>query len=119
MPQFISIFRGNEPVFARIKIADDFGGKLRGLMFYRELPGIDGLLLYPCNMVHLFWMRFPLDLVYISRDREVLFITGTISPNRFGPLVRDAYYVLETGAGTVAAKNIQTGEVLWWEMIPN
>ncbi len=115
MDRKVSLYRQNEQLLANIKLADTFGGRCRGLMFYQAMPGVAGIILYPCNFVHLFWMRFPLDLVYINRNREVLLIRENISPNRIGPYIKDAYFVLETEAGSLAGKNIRKGEQLWWK----
>jgi len=113
--QALRIYRGEEQLFSRVKLAKTFGTKLRGLMFYRELPAIDGLLLVPCNSAHLFWMSFPLALIYLSREREVLVTVNYIAPNKLGPFVKRAFYVLETKAGMVSTKNIQIGDRIWWK----
>lgn len=114
MEQLIGIYRGNELLFTKVKIATDFKTKLRGLMFYREMPGIDGLLLYPCQMAHLFWMRFPLDLVYLNREKEVVLIE-TKYPNRTGRLVKNCYFILEVNAGMGKEKNIRIGDRFDWK----
>jgi len=114
MERLIKIYRGNELLFTRVKIASDFKTKLRGLMFYREMPGIDGLLLFPCQMVHLFWMGFPLDIVYLDREKAVVLIE-TKYPGQVGRFVKDAYYVLEIMAGAGKAKDIRAGDRLDWK----
>ncbi|MGE5605758.1 MAG: DUF192 domain-containing protein [Bacteroidota bacterium] len=114
MERITNIYRDNELLFTRVKVADDFITKLRGLMFYREMPGIDGLLLCACQMAHLFWMRFPLDLVYLNREKAVVFIE-TKYPNQLGRFVKNAYYVLEINAGTGKAKNIRVGDIFDWK----
>lgn len=114
MDKLVNIYRGNEQLFEKVKLADSFGAKLRGLMFYREMPGIDGLLLYPCKMAHLFWMRFPLDLIYLSREGFVILIE-TKAPNKLGQFVKNAYFLLETEAGRGLAKNIRVGDRIWWK----
>ncbi len=113
MDQLINIYRENKLLLKNVKTASDFGTKLRGLMFYRQMPAIDGLLLYPCKMAHLFWMRFPLDLIYLSRDKVVVF-HETKYPNELGGFVKDAYYLLETEAGTGRAKKIRAGDRFYW-----
>jgi uncharacterized membrane protein (UPF0127 family) len=60
------------------------------------------------------WMRFPIDLAYLSHDKKVLFTVDVLVPNKFAPLIVDAYYVLEMPAGVIAAKNIKVGDRLWW-----
>jgi len=113
MEQLINIYRGQELLFGKVKPACSFGSKLRGLMFYRKMPSIDGLLLYPCRMVHLFGMRFPLDLIYLSREKIVIYFE-TKYPNELGRFTKDAYYVLETEAGTARSKNIRAGDRFCW-----
>jgi uncharacterized membrane protein (UPF0127 family) len=115
MDRMVSVYRQNELLFAKVKLAKTFGTKLRGLMFYRELPAIDGLLFYSCNCVHMFWMRFPLDLIFLSRDRQVLKTVKALAPSRLGPFVKDAYYVLETKAGMADEKNIEIDDRVWWQ----
>jgi uncharacterized protein len=110
----IVIYRGQDLILSRVKLARNFWQRLRGLMFYRDFPGIDGLLLYPCNFRHMLWMRFPVDLIYLSREKDVLFRVDVLVPYKFGPWIKDAYYVLEMQAGVCAAKNIKIGDRIWW-----
>ncbi len=114
MERFVSVYRGNEQLFEKVKLAGSFRSRLRGLMFYREMPAIDGLLLYPCNSAHMFWMRFSLDLIYLSQAGVVIDIQ-TLVPNKVGPLKKSAYYILETEAGIGREKNIQIGDCFWWK----
>lgn len=114
MGQFVAVYKGNEQLFEKVKLAVTFGARLRGLMFYREMPTISGLLLYPCNSAHMFWMRFSLDLIYLSHDGTVVLIE-TLAPNQLGRYVKNAYYILETKAGNGVIKNISAGDRLWWK----
>jgi uncharacterized membrane protein (UPF0127 family) len=114
MKGVVSVYRGNELLFEKVKLAATFGAKFRGLMFYREMPKIDGLLLYPCYSAHMFWMRFSLDLIYLSLDGAVIMIE-TLAPNQLGGFVKNAYYLLETEAGSGAVKDIRVGDRFWWK----
>lgn len=112
--RLVQIFRDNKCILSEVRLANGFWSRLRGLTFYRELPGIDGLLLYPCNGVHMFWMRFDLSLVYLDRKGKVLHIVEQIKPNRIGPRIKGAYYVLEARPGFPGENNLQVGDVLGW-----
>ena len=113
-PQPVTVFRGREPLFKKVGLANSFGLRLRGLMFYPAMPGIDGLMLSPANSVHTFWMRFPLDLIFLDCNGKVILTYSNITPNRIYPAVKGADYVLETTAGTVAKHDIQKQDSLWW-----
>jgi uncharacterized protein len=112
--QIVSVYRGNELLFTKVKLAGNFLQRIQGLMFHRDFPGIDGLLLFPCKFIHMLGMRFPVDLIYLNRDQKVLYTLDVLVPHKFGPLIKDAYYVLEVQAGVVAIKKIRVGERIRW-----
>lgn len=114
-PEFVSIYRQQEKLLARVKIANHFIDRLRGLMFYQEWPDFDGLLLYPCNSIHMFWMWFPLDILYLDQDGRIIHQVTNIQPNQIGPTIRKASYVLEFPVGRIAEHHLSTGQILWWE----
>jgi uncharacterized membrane protein (UPF0127 family) len=111
----VTIYRAGQCLLPRVRVAERFGTRWRGLMFYRQMPGIDGLLLYPCNSVHMFWMRFALSLIYLDRDGRILQVVERIAPNRIGPIVKGACYVLETDPGLPGRMQLTCGERLQWK----
>lgn len=86
-------------VVADLEVADSFWSRLRGLQFRRELPPHRGLLLVPCDSVHTFWMRFPVDVVVIDRLGAVLAVRSTLRPWRIVLPQRKARAILELAAG--------------------
>lgn len=52
-------------------------------------------ILTPCNGIHMLFMRFPLDVVYLDADGKVLRVIEKLRPWRLGPVIREARYVLE------------------------
>ena len=87
----------------RAVVADTFLSRLRGLMFRRDLPAGEGLLIKRCNAIHTFFMRFPIDAVFLDRAGAVVRVVRDIPPWR--PFVWGglrAVQVLETRPGTIA-----------------
>lgn len=74
-----------------------FWRRFWGLMGRKE--GEWGLILNRTNQVHLFFMRFPLDLYYLNKEGTVLHIFRSVKPWRVAPRVKGAYYVMELPAG--------------------
>jgi uncharacterized membrane protein (UPF0127 family) len=58
----------------------------------------EGLLLLKCPAVHCFFMKFPIDVVYLSKDMAVLGIE-TLKPWSLGRIVKNSAHVLELKAG--------------------
>jgi len=97
---------------ANCKTASTFLARLRGLQFRKELPPGHGLLLAPCNSIQMFFMRFPIDAVFIDSENRVIHICEGIKPWRVSGIIRNARCVLELPAGTVSSTGTATGDVL-------
>jgi uncharacterized membrane protein (UPF0127 family) len=91
-------------------LANSFWTRFKGLMGRPALPAGEGLLIVPCNSVHCFGMKFAIDVLYLSREGEVLRVVPDLAPGAVGPLVRGARAVLELPAGTAAAHGVVAGD---------
>ena len=79
-------------------VADSFLTRFKGLMLRKGLEPGEGLLLRKCSSIHCFFMRFPIDVIYLDKGFRVL-CTETVAPWHVGSLVRHARHVLEVEAG--------------------
>ena len=96
--------------------AAGFAERLFGLMGRAGLPAGGGLVLYDTNWIHMFWMRFPLDCVYVNRQRVVVGLEANLRPNTVGRPYFSAWSTLELPAGAIAASATQVGDRL--EIVP-
>jgi len=96
----------------RVAIAASPLRRLRGLLGTRTLPMGYGLLLRPCRQVHSFFMRYPLDLVFIDREGRVVRTIEDFAPSRCSPFVAGAAAVLELPAGALAETPALPGDLL-------
>lgn len=94
-----------------LRIADTFFSRLLGLIPKKELTGDECLLITRCSGIHTFFMRFPIDAVFMNRDFKVLEIITNLKPYRFSPFYPDSYYVCEFKNNFVNAK-IRIGDFL-------
>lgn len=95
---------------SRCRIADSYFPRLIGLMGAQSLPPGDGLLILPCSSIHTHFMRFPIDVIYVSRENIVVALDEHMAPWRFGRIHRGARYVVELPAGTIAATGTEVGD---------
>ncbi|HET7034789.1 MAG TPA: DUF192 domain-containing protein [Thermomicrobiaceae bacterium] len=103
--------RGSE-LGDRVAVARSFLSRGRGLMFRRFLAPGSGLVIEPCSSIHTMWMRFPIDVLYMSREHEVLRADSAMAPWRIGPLRPHSRYVVELPAGVIRASGTQAGDRL-------
>lgn len=86
-----------------LAVADTFFARLKGLLGKRELPPGGGLWIKPCNSIHTFGMKFPIDVAFLDREMQVVALAKTLRPNRVAPFCSRASSVLELPAGTLDA----------------
>ena len=89
--------------------------RMRGLLGRDQLRDDEGLLILPCQGVHTFGMRYPIDVVHADRSGRVCRVLRGLRPWRVGPLVFRSYFVIELAAGTAAAED---GEQVGLETLP-
>jgi uncharacterized protein len=96
----------------RLAIADTHWTRLRGLLGTHALPEGDGLWIRPCRQVHMFGMRYAIDVVFLDDARRIVGLTPVLAPWRVSPLVRTATSVLELPAGTIARAGLHEGQTV-------
>ncbi|GAC1570744.1 MAG: hypothetical protein NVS3B18_03280 [Candidatus Dormibacteria bacterium] len=93
----------------RVVLARSFARRTLGLMFRRELAESEGLAIVPCNQIHMFFMRIPLDVLFVNREGQVLHLLHGIRPWRMSKLVRGARYTIELPVGTLRRVGVERG----------
>ena len=66
-------------VCERCVLADTALMRMKGLLGRRDLPRGEGILLKPASSVHMAFMRFPIDAVFLDRDLRVVKIAADLS----------------------------------------
>ena len=85
--------------------------RMRGLLGRRALPPGEGILLRPAASVHTFFMRFPIDVVFLDGDGVVLRIERELPAWRVAAC-RGAKAAVELAAGEAARRGLRSGERL-------
>jgi uncharacterized membrane protein (UPF0127 family) len=110
--------RTRQAVLATEADAADTSKKRRvGLLKHTCLSDGQGLWIAPCEGVHTFGMKFPIDVVFMDRKKKVLKIRPGMVPNRMS-LCLTAHSVLELPAGKATETGLQAGDELVFEPQP-
>jgi len=94
----------------RLRPAHTHWTRLRGLLGTSELAPGEGLWIRPSNQVHMFGMRYALDLVFLDGAGRVLRLIRSLAPNRVSPRVAGATSVLELPVGTIDGAALNEGD---------
>lgn len=108
----VSVAGTDTPLGTRIRVADTWWTRFRGLLGTPELAEGEGLLIEPCRGVHMFGMKYPIDVAFLDRAGRVVGICHRLAPGGRSPFVRAARSALELPAGTLAAAGITEGDTL-------
>lgn len=98
----------------RILLVDSWLGRLRGFLGRPEPRRGEGILLVPCSAVHMYGMKFPLDLVFLNGDGIAVEIVRNLQPWERTKRVGEARSVLEVSRGTIDSTATEVGDRLVW-----
>lgn len=96
---------------ARLEAAFDSATRKNGLLGRDRLEPGAGLVIAPCGGVHTFFMRFPIDVVFVARDGRVVKVRHAVRPWRLA-LAVTAFCVIELPAGTARQCETRAGDRL-------
>jgi uncharacterized membrane protein (UPF0127 family) len=85
--------------------------RLKGLLGRRGLGEDEGMLLRPASAVHTWFMRFPIDAVFLDEDMRVLRVASGLKPWRMAGC-RGARAVLELSSGACERRGVRPGDRL-------
>jgi uncharacterized membrane protein (UPF0127 family) len=94
-----------------LEMAFDSASRRRGLLGRDDLPKGTGLVLAPCNAVHTFRMRFPIDVVFTARDGRVTKIVRRLAAWRAAASF-SAFATIELRAGALDDTDLLVGDRL-------
>ena len=94
-----------------------FFQRTRGLLGRKEIKKGEGLYIPKCRSIHTFFMRFPIDIVFIDGDNKITGIVSELMPFRiaFGPRNTDG--VLELSVGTLNDNRCVIGDKISFILI--
>jgi uncharacterized membrane protein (UPF0127 family) len=95
----------------RVEVADHGATRRKGLLGRSTLPAGEGLWIVPCESVHTFGMKFPIDLVYLDRNKKVKKVRSGVPPWRLSACL-SAHSVIELATGTIHRTQTSPGDKL-------
>jgi uncharacterized membrane protein (UPF0127 family) len=94
-----------------LEVADNASKRNKGLLGRTGLADGEGLWIIPCESVHTFFMKFPIDLVYLDRKNQVRKVRSSVPAWRLSACL-SAHSILELPAGTIRSTGTQAGDML-------
>ena len=104
----------------RLEDAGGLGGQSRGLLGRDGLEPGSGMLFEngrftPMMWMHMFFMRFAIDIVFLGRGGKVVKVNRNLKPWRVSSMVFGARVALELQAGAAEASGTEPGDQIKFE----
>ena len=93
----------------KVRVASTLMARLVGLLSTSSLGSGEGLWLEPCSSIHTFFMRYPIDVLFMDADGKVL-AQRTYAPWKISGWHGKSRGALEFAAGTLARTATQIGD---------
>ncbi len=94
----------------RARIADAFLDRLVGLLKTSDFQVGDGLFIVPCNQIHMFGMKYAIDVVYVDKKGIVVGLAERIGPGQMSKVFPRAHACLELPAGVISDTSTSVGD---------
>lgn len=95
----------------RVHLAGDSATRRQGLLGLNGLDRQSGLWIIPCEAIHTFGMKMPIDVLFLDRQLKVRKLIEGIPPGRISLCLR-ATSVIEMPAGAIAESKTEVGHCL-------
>jgi len=100
----------NTTIASHVAIAQNPWARMKGLIGVEDLPLGEALIITRCQSIHMFFMKFPIDVIFCDRHNKVIGLCERIKPFCLSPVFFKASYAIELPSGTIAVSKTQIGD---------
>lgn len=115
MSKFVKIYResDNALIGDKIRVADSFWTRFKGLMLAPDLLKGEGLIITPCNSIHMMFMRYSIDAVFIDATHKIVALYENLRPwIGITKLYSNVESVIELPSGSVKELGLKIDDTL-------
>ena len=96
----------------KVEIADTMISRMVGLLNRDSLGQDEAIVITKCKSIHMFFMRFPIDVIFVDRENHIVGVVERIKPFRLSPTFFKASYAIELAEGMVGRSHSTVGDTL-------
>lgn len=92
------------------QLADTFFSRLKGLLGRSGLSDQEALVITHCNSIHMFFMKFPIDVIFVDKNNYVVGLVEGIKPFQLSKIYFKSNYAVELMQGKIRKINVEIGD---------
>jgi len=100
-----------ERIINDINMTENFMERFLGLMGKSDV-GAEALLIEPCKSIHMFFMKMPIDAVFLDKNGRILALEKNLKPWSVSGIYKNGRSVMEMPSGSADRLGLECGEVL-------
>ena len=102
----------NTVIADRVAVANTPLSKMVGLLNRATLKKGEALVIPSCRAIHMFFMKFPIDAIFVDKENRVVGCVDGIRPFSLSPVFWQASFVIEVPVGTIGASRTEIGDLI-------
>jgi len=102
----------NTLISSNVTIADTFISRMIGLLNRKSLAEQEALIITKCNSIHMFFMKFPIDVLFVDKNNIVVGLLENIKPFHLSPIFFKSSYVIELPVEQIETSSSALGDVI-------
>lgn len=97
------------------KIADSAISRLVGLLNRKTFSPEEALVITQCRSIHMFFMKFSIDVIFVDRNNKAIGLVHNIQPYRMSPYFIRAKKAIEIFPGIINQSQTTLGDEISFE----
>ncbi|OGW41064.1 MAG: hypothetical protein A2Y97_13310 [Nitrospirae bacterium RBG_13_39_12] len=102
--------RNGKELSNNVTVADSLLKRMKGLLGKKEMLNGEALWIKPCISVHTFFMKFPIEVVFLNKRNQVIATIRNLQPNRITGVYFKSTSVLELPTGVLETTDTRVGD---------
>lgn len=102
----------NKLVASEVIEAKSFWARTKGLLGRSSFPVGQALWIHHCNSIHTWFMKFPIDVIFLDHQLKVKAVHQNVKPWRLVFSFSGAVSVIELSAGQLTNQVVEKGDLL-------
>jgi uncharacterized membrane protein (UPF0127 family) len=99
-------------IATHLEITENSWDRMKGLLGRNDLPAGHGLMITHCRSIHMFFMKFPIDVIFCNDENKVVGLCPGIKPFALSPVFFQSACAIELPVGTIHSSRTQVGDNL-------
>ncbi|MBD3298947.1 MAG: DUF192 domain-containing protein [candidate division Zixibacteria bacterium] len=112
----INTSKGNRVIADKVRWAGTSAERRKGLLGRTEMSANEGMYITPCEWIHTFGMKFPIDVAFPDKHGRILHVHHALKPRRLSRPVLRADGALELAAGRLRETETEVGDYIAFQI---